>query len=93
MQAQVLTGVRHHAQAVGGRFHEARMEGSGHRQWQRALGTHGLEHFAGLVDSRLAAGDHGLGSVVEVHCLDHLSAARTEALAGLAAALDYLGRV
>ena len=61
-------------QLLGRRLHQARMERRRHRQRQRALGAIGLEHFAGLLDGGLAAGDHGLRRIVEVHRLHHFVA-------------------
>ena len=61
------------------------MEGRGHRQRQGTLGAHGLEDLAGLLDACLAAGDHGLLRIVEVHCLNHLATGRS----GLQAAFAH----
>ena len=52
------------------------MERSRDGQRQRALGTGGLEHLAGLVHTGLGAGDDGLLGIVEVDGLDGLAHGR-----------------
>ena len=62
------------------------MERCRYRQWQRALGALAFEPLAGLIDRCAAAGDHGLGRIIEIHCLHHLAAVSGECLAHLEAA-------
>jgi len=49
------------------------MERCRHRQGQRAFGACGLEGVASLFDGGLAAGNHGLGRIVEVDGLDNFN--------------------
>ena len=58
------------------------------RYWQQqsAFGALAFEPFAGLIDRCAAAGNHGLGRVIEIHRLDDLAAVGGECLAHLEAA-------
>ncbi|MCY1360255.1 hypothetical protein D9M69_468730 [compost metagenome] len=69
------------------------MERRRNRQRQRTLGTVCLEDLAGLFDRRLAAGNHGLGWIVEVHRLHNLQAGATERCLCLGTASNHFRRI
>ena len=68
------------------------MKRRGDWQQQGALGALRLEQLTGFVDCGFAAGNHGLGRVIEVGSLHHLSAAFTKATADLGTARHHRSR-